>query len=288
MITFLKHRLIHNTKIKKLYNSLQWGKHIFSDWFNTYIFKKTILFDTPFGFKMISRNYLANRMMMNGSFETAEIELIKETLSNTNVFVDVGANIGLYTCLAGSLGKHVIAVEPQAQNLECLCANINNNGWQNIEVFPIGLSHKPDLLTLYGASGPSASLVKGWAGYSPQFNKTIPVNTLDNVLSNRFQGKKIFIKIDVEGAEYDVLKGALNTLAMSPRPTWFIEICLNEFHPGELNKNYAATFELFWQHSYEARLANKEGRVVTPIDIKNWVTRGNTDTNEFNYVFIPK
>ena len=288
MLTSIKSNLRRYPKTKKVYESLRWKKHICSDWLHTYIFKKTTQHDTPFGFKMISRNYIANRSMMDGTFETDEIELIQKNLLNADVFVDVGANIGFYTCLARSLGKYVVAIEPQSQNLNCLYANLKNNNWQDTEVFRLGLSNKPDLLTLYGASGPSASLVSGWAGYSKRFKRIIPVNTLDTLLGDRFSGKKLFIKIDVEGAEYNVIRGALKTLSLSSRPTWFIEICLSEFHPGEMNPNYEATFNLFWQHGYEVRIANKEVTLVTPNDIRSCVANKCSIINNFNYIFIPK
>jgi FkbM family methyltransferase len=272
----------------KTYRVYQWKKHILSDWLNTYIFTRSREFNTPFGFKMIARNYIANRMMMNGIFETEEVELVKTNLSHADIFIDVGANIGFYTCIARSLGKYVVAIEPQYHNLECLYANLVNNNWYDTEVFPFGLSDKPGLITLYGASGPSASIVSGWAGYSSRFKKIIPVNTIDALLGNRFNGKHLFIKIDVEGAEYHVLCGGIKTLCTSPRPTWLIEICLNEFHPGEVNPNYEATFDLFWRHGYEARMANKECSLVTPSDIEKWVA-GNCSANaNLNYLFIPK
>lgn len=280
---FRKHPQLIDT-----YNALKWRKHIFSDFCNTYIFKSKKEFCTPYGFKLVSRNFIANRMMFQGTYETDEINIVKEHLYSADVFVDVGANIGFYTCLACSLSKHVVAFEPQPQNLECLYASMNSNGWSDIEIFPLGLSHSPGLLTLYGASGPSASLVKGWAGFSERFKNIIPVNTMDNILGNRFEGKKLFIKIDVEGAEYGVLQGAVKTLAMSPRPTWFIEVCLSEFHPRKLNPNYAATFNMFWQYGYEVRLANKEGRLITLPDIQNWLVDKKTNMREFNYLFIPK
>lgn len=288
MLNFIKHQLGRHPKIKETYHALHWKQHIWSDWLNTYIFKKNVQYDTPFGFKMITRNYIANRMMMKATFETDEIELIKENLSNAEVFVDVGANIGLYTCIARALGKYVIAIEPQPQNLSCLYANLKINNWQDTEVFPLGLSSKPGMLILYGASGPSASLISGWAGYSSRYQRVIPVNTLDTLLSERFSGKKLFIKIDVEGAEYNVLGGALKTLSISPKPNWFVEICLNEFHPGGINHNYEATFDLFWRHGYEARIANKEAALVTAKDIKSWGTNKRPGMRNFNYLFIPK
>jgi FkbM family methyltransferase len=279
--------LTNHPELKKAYNSITWKKHIFSDWCNTHVFKSKRKVATPHGFKLVSKNFIANRMMLRGAFETEELKIIKAHLQTAEVFVDVGANIGYYSCLARSLSKQVVAFEPQPQNLECLAASLLDNGWSDTEVFPLGLSHRPGLLTLYGASGPSASLVKGWAGYPERFQMVIPVNTMDNVLGDRFSGKKLFIKIDVEGAEYGVLRGALKTLAFSPRPTWCIEICLNEFHPGSLNPNFAATFELFWQHGYEARLANSQGTLITPTDLQKWLAKGKTGMSEFNYLFIP-
>ena len=68
---------------------------------------------TPHGFRLVG-----NRAMQDGTFEAEETALVKQYLGNAEVFVDVGANIGFYTCLARSLGKHTIAVEPLAQNLD--------------------------------------------------------------------------------------------------------------------------------------------------------------------------
>jgi FkbM family methyltransferase len=290
MLKSIKNKLFGKyPDLNKIYYAIMLKTLIFSDWCHMYIFKTKKKVTTPFGFTLVSRNYIGNRTMLDGTFETAGADIIKSHLHKAEVFVDVGANIGYYTCLARSLSKYVLAFEPQPQNLECLYASLSSNGWSDTEVFPLGLSHTPGLLTLYGASGPSASLVKGWSGYSERFRRIISVNTMDNVLGDRFDGKKLFIKIDVEGAEYDVLRGATKIITMSPRPTWFIEICLSEFHPGGLNPNYEATFKLFWQHGYEVRMANTENKIVTAADIRNWLIDNKTKIGGFNhnYLFIP-
>lgn len=49
------------------------------------------------------------------------------------------ANIGWYTCLAHSVGKRVIAVEPQRQNLDCLYASLRANRCTDTEVYPLGV-----------------------------------------------------------------------------------------------------------------------------------------------------
>ena len=209
------------------------------------------------GIRMNGLSHSANKQMSKGIYEAEEIEVIKKALSGAEVFVDAGANIGFYSCIACSLGKYVVAIEPQPKNLRCLYANLKDNNWQNCaEVWPIGLYSRAGLLELYNspwvaAPWAVASLVRGWYGQT-KCKRIIPVHTLDAILGNRFRGKKLVIKIDVEGAEYDVLLGAVNTLRMSPRPTWMVEIS-NEFHPGNVNPNYQATFDLFKQHGYSVR-----------------------------------
>jgi FkbM family methyltransferase len=285
MLKRLKLRLRRYPALVGLHRSL--GPGIVSDWWNTFFPKRKKAILTPLGFKLVSNNYVANRAMQAGTFEVEETEIIRRHLSSAEVFVDVGANIGLYTCLARSEGKHAIAVEPQPRNLECLYASLSLNGWTDTEVYPLALGDRCGLVTLYGASGPSASLLAGWAAYSKRFRQTIPLTTLDNLVGNRLDGKKLLIKIDVEGAEFDVLKGAQRILTTLPRPTWVVEACLNEFHPAGLNPDYSATFEMFWIHGYEARTADRQNRLITPADVRDWVAAKRSGLQVINYIFTP-
>ncbi len=286
VLKHIKLRLKRYRPLVACYRLLKSGA-IASDWWYTRFSKRRKAVLTPSGFKLVSRNYAANRAMQSGTFEVEETEIIRHHLNSAEVFVDVGANIGLYTCMARSEGKYAIAIEPQPQNLECLYAGLSLNGWTDTEVYPLGLGDKYGVVTLYGASGTGASLLSGWATYSSRFQQTIPLTTLDTLLSNRFDGKKLLVKIDVEGAEYGVLKGAGRTLKMLPRPTWMIEICLNEFHPAGLNPNYFATFEMFWSHGYEIRTADHENRLITPMDVRDWIAAKRSSLSGFNYVFTP-
>lgn len=226
--------------------------------------------------------------MAESKFETTEMNILRQLIEKSDVFVDVGANIGYYTCLACSFGKKVLAFEPQHHNLLCLLSNIQTNNFTSLaEIFPMGLGETPGILTLYGASGPSASLINGWAGYSNKFKKLIPINTLDTMLSERFLSHAVSIKIDVEGAEFYVLKGAIHTLNRKIKPTWFLEICLDQFHPDALNKNFLETFQLFFDSGYDAFIADKEKTAVSIEDVKVWVKNRSTGHSEFNYVFVP-
>ncbi len=260
---------------------------MFKDWWGTRVWTRTTEVTTPLGFKFTSGFHPAYRLMRAGTFEVEETSLISRLLPRVDVFVDVGANLGYYTCLALQAGKPVIAFEPQQQNLRCLFQTLTANGWQNrAEVFPIALSDAVGLSTLYGATGPSASLLRDWAGYSPRFRQVVPVSTLDTILTGRFSGKRLFVKIDVEGAEYQVLKGASAVLTREPKPVWLLEICLQDFHPAGRNPDFQSIFDLFWENGYSAFTATDHPRVVTRREVADWVGKGTAGSDSWNYLFV--
>lgn len=235
---------------------------------------------TPYGFRLIG-----NQAMQTGTFEQEETKLIEKMLVDVDVFVDVGANIGFYTCMARSKGVHTVAVEPLTQNLDYLYANLYENSWNDVEVYPLGLAPNPGLANLYGG-GTGASLLEGWAGTSPLLRRTIALSTLDIVLDERFIGKKLLIKVDVEGAEYELLQGAISTLSLTPTPIWIMEIGLAEHHPSGFNRNYAKTFDVFWKYGYKSWTANNRRQAVTPVSIEECVRLRRTRFGTHNYLFM--
>ena len=265
---------------------LNWKFHLFIDLLGTKIWTRTSEVMTPYGFKLISGLHPAYKLMRAGQFEIVETEILLKLFPGIDVFIDIGANLGYYTCLALKCKKQVLAFEPQQQNLECLYRNLSVNGWQDLaEIFPLALSENHGLLTLYGASGPSASLVKNWAGYSPVFKKYIAVSTLDKILLGRFKGARLLIKIDVEGAEFDVLKGSIEVLSFEPKPIWLVEICLGEFHPAGQNPDFLKIFNLFWDYGYQAYTATSTPKLVTREEVMKWLERNYSSYKTFNYVF---
>jgi FkbM family methyltransferase len=242
---------------------------------------------TPYGFVLCgSATSMHHEAMRNGEFEPEETSLLLERLAASEVFVDVGANIGFYTCLARHAGKAVVAIEPQTKNLKMLYRNLLANNYDDVEVFPMGVARAPGLVKLYGPSGTGASMIAGWAHQHDGYSSMMPLTTLDYLLSDRFVGQKLLIKIDVEGAEQEVLQGAEKLLRRTPQPVWMLEICLNEYHPDGMNPNYEATFETFWRHGYVARVADSKAMAVTREDVRRWVRAGRTETGAINYLFF--
>lgn len=247
--------------------------------------RSTKLKMTPYGFNLKGTNSIHHIAMQEGMFEADEVKLFRNIFENSDVFVDVGANIGFYSCLARQAKLHVVAVEPLQKNLKYLYANILANEWDKVEIFPVGLAEHPGVATLFGGSSTGASLIGSWAGASRMFRQNIALSTLDILLGNRFDGKRIFIKMDVEGAEYPALLGAECVMNMRPKPTWVIEICLNEYHPDGVNPNFQDIFNLFWRYGYEARTADQSNKIIKLEDIDRWIKYGRCDSGTINYKF---
>ncbi|KAB2965502.1 MAG: FkbM family methyltransferase [Thermoanaerobaculia bacterium] len=262
-----------------------WALHRWRDWAATHVFRGSRIVDTPHGFQLMAGRAPAQRAMQGGSFETAETEIVRSLLANTDVFVDVGANIGYYVCLAGRAGVQVIAFEPQPQNLSLLYANIRLNRLERIEVFPLGLGAEAGLVELFGSSGPSASILRDWAGYSPRYRQTIPIHALDDVIGERLRDRRVLVKIDVEGYEFEVLRGAGGLLRSDPRPTWLVEIFLGEYHPAGRNPHYEETFALFFDAGYRAFSADGRRIEVTRSEVSDWFRANHSPLGSANFLF---
>ncbi|NDC62710.1 MAG: FkbM family methyltransferase [Planctomycetia bacterium] len=220
-------------------------------------FRSTAPRPTPYGFRLTG-----HEAMMAGTFEPGETALMQGLLAGTEIFVNVGANVGYYVCHALHAGCHAVAFEPLRSNADYLMRNIAANGWdERAEVFPIAISDRPGIVELFGA-GTGASLIPGWAGAPMSGGQLTPANTLDNVLAGRCRGKRCLILMDVEGFEDKAVAGAVLLLRQEPRPTWVVEIqepraaWLKELDgrgaEEVINPNFESTFRRFWDQGYEA------------------------------------
>lgn len=238
---------------------------------------------TPLGFK-----FSGNPVMERGQHESEETAILKKYLKDTDVFINIGANIGYYCCLVRGMGKEVIAFEPIEMNLRYLYANLKANGWDDVEVFPLALSNKIGLIEIYGG-GTGASLIRGWAHTPVTTSRLVPCSTLDQVLGNRLQGKRCFFLIDVEGAEKFLLEGAGNHLQMAPAPIWLVEVSINEHQPDgvKINPHLLATFQRFWDCGYVARTANVDFVEVRQQDLLRICEGGEDTLRTHNFLFLP-
>jgi FkbM family methyltransferase len=215
---------------------------------------------------------------------SGELERMAQLLRGCEVFIDVGANIGLYALLAATLHKRVVALEPHPGNLRCLLEGVAHNRVDGVEVLPVAVGRSMGVATLHGG-GEGASLLAGWGGIASNYSQRTPVTTLDEVLGGRFEGRKLLVKIDVEGAELDVLRGAAGLLARKPAPAFLVEVGLTENFGGKLNPHFAEVFALFFQAGYRAAPLEAPERPVTATIVAAWVAAGKVEGGHLNYLF---
>jgi FkbM family methyltransferase len=145
-----------------------------------------------------------------------EFEHLEQFLTPGGVFLDVGANIGIYTLKAAQFfrttgGGIVLAYEPLAEMLVELNRNIAINCFENIKVRDYCLGARPASSELWvNFNRPSSAGLVGHDQAAARVHTRI--RPLDDVFPHENLNRLDYIKIDVEGAEALVLAGALKTL----------------------------------------------------------------------------
>ena len=268
--------------------NLRYAKFNLRDIYDTYVARPRPLQATPLGFIFGGSSSRHHAAMREGIFEPLEVALLTALFPHTDRFIDIGANVGYFTCLARHCGKPALAVEPMPRNLSALFINLEANGWHDTEVQPLAASNHVGIQTLFGASSTGASLIDRWAGAPSLFRRTICVSTLDNIVGSRFTAERLMIKIDVEGHEHSALQGSRSLLDRACAPVWLIELTFHEYHPGGNNPTFQSCFELFFSRLYRAFLLGPDGLAeITLRDVKGWVGAGRTSSASVNYLFVP-
>lgn len=140
-----------------------------------------------------------------GLHEFQDMAFVLHLLREGDLFVDVGANIGSYTILAGAAGARCVAIEPIRSAFEHLLRNINLNGLQDsVDARNIGAgSHRGMLKFTTGLD--TVNHVAAESDAADGGLAEVEVDTLDSVAAGL---RPLLIKIDVEGFESEVLAGA--------------------------------------------------------------------------------
>ena len=208
--------------IIRLSSQINAGRYFIDKLTNAILHKKKIVKHKNLKFSF----YVPNRLnfFRVDTFSSKEPETLEwiDTFKKKSVFWDIGANIGLYSCYAVKRADcQVYAFEPSVFNLELLAKNIYLNSLSNkiaIISFPLfdNLAVRPFYMT-----------TKEWGGAQSNFGES--VNYEGSLMSSIFKYKTVgmsidqavsllnlakpnYIKMDVDGIEHLILKGATNTL----------------------------------------------------------------------------
>lgn len=192
------------------------------------------------------------------SMVSHEDDIVEQFSPKTgDIVIDVGAAFGFYTILAskkvGQAGK-VVAIEAQPNIFDMLNRNIKLNKLTNIISLTYALYSKKTTLKLYN----TYSVMQERAGQS---YIEVSADTLDNLLSQARIKEVNWIKIDVEGAEYEVLKGATQILSASKSISILVEVHGKDTYEPVMellrSNNFKVEFEKMNENGEKHVLARK-------------------------------
>jgi len=137
-----------------------------------------------------------------------------EGFKKTDVVFDIGANVGAYSLIMAHYAQKVFAVEPSVFTFGTLIKNIHTNKASNIIPLNIALSQKSELLNFAYSSVELGSSSHGLEGtvLNEAFKQSILAFSLDNLVDEFNIGVVHHVKLDVDGIEFEILKGARKVL----------------------------------------------------------------------------
>lgn len=193
-----------------------------------------------------------------GVYERQKRRLIQAYLPSDGVFIDIGANRGDFSLMAARLmgdSGQVVAIEPAPSNLHDLRRTVAVNNLTNIEVLSCALWEGIGTGTL------SLSDHSGWHSLTPRADLNpidqidVPLTTLDSVIQELSLDRVDVVKIDVEGAEVQVLHGAANILRQY-RPVVVMDI--------DSQRTAADYAEVLQQEGYQVQASGRKDLTAIP------------------------
>ena len=195
--------------------------------------------------------------------ERSLTELFDRVIRPTDVIFDVGANLGLHTLTFSRLAKEVVAFEPNPSLIPNLRKTIAN--LQNATLCDVCLTSEDGTVQFHISEWDHMlSSLSNWSG-QPTRTIDVPGRSLDSLLSTGSIPKPDVLKVDVEGAELMVFRGAERLLSQtdSPRAIIFEELNSSSRKLGIADGEAA---EFLKAKGYTLYLITEEGPVPLPTE----------------------
>lgn len=204
-----------------------------------------------------------------GLYEYCDCAFLLHLLRPSDLFVDIGANVGVYTVLAsGVIGAHTISIEPIPLTYAKLTSNIHiNNITDRVTSYNIGLGRANDTLRFTADLDCYNHVVIDSTVCGRMIE--VPVRTLVEVLERRLP---TLIKIDVEGWEAEVLAGAEAALGHQSLLGLIVEMNSGE---KDLSPNERVVHNCLTNHGFRPYTYEPFMRRLSSLTTKN-INGGNT------------
>lgn len=236
------------------------------------VWKKPIIVDVNGRrrFKIICDSKFSSLVYYNRLPDWDEMNFLLRFLREGDGFVDIGANVGFYSILASTVVKaaDIHAIEANPSNFSVLADQFVLNGMKGVHLHPVAVSSSEGTVRFSAAERETGAISREPGGFS------VPCRTMDNLLGAAFRAEIVVAKMDVEGAETEVLRGAPGLLARKTIPVWLFELSENNLKRG--GSSCDELLAIFAQHGYRFYAWDEDSRKLvqaTPHgkDIANWI-----------------
>ncbi|NEU06792.1 FkbM family methyltransferase [Flavihumibacter sp. R14] len=159
-------------------------------------------------------NYIDRVVLKEGYYESEILECVLSKINPDDVFWDIGANIGLHSITLNHLRKDVqiFAFEPFPSTMNCLLVNAELNQ-APVNKVAVGLSGRSNLSTIHSIKGNSGmTTIIPWHEFKFDDKVCIATYSIDDLVQQHCMPEPSIIKIDTEGSELDIIRGAQKLL----------------------------------------------------------------------------
>ena len=199
------------------------------------------------------QNELSRCVFVTGRYEPNEFYFLARILKPGMTFVDVGANVGLYSLFAsrkvGDNGQ-VLAIEPSSRECERLLRNVRVNSVSNIRLVRKAVSDSSgyaDLLVAADVRSGHNTLGALTSDTPLAMTEKVPTERLDAIVSQEHLSRLDIMKLDIEGAEFKALQGAAEVIERF-RPILLLECADSAL--GHQGSSSTQVWEFLHQRQY--------------------------------------
>ena len=209
-----------------------------------------------------AKEFIQSRVLYQGLWEKELTILLSKELRTGDVFYDIGANVGYFSCLAAQCGvTEIVAFEPDPLVCSILRTNIALNGFENaVSVCQCALSDEAGPISFQRGSDSAFSGFGDWQMRTVAEVTRVEATTLDEFAISGDRPMPTVLKIDVEGWEERVLVGSSGLISAHPPRLIVFEAPASE--TGQLNAFRLRDY--FFDHGYQIEhLRRADGTIGT-------------------------
>ena len=175
---------------------------------------------------------IGKELIEKGMRERFSVACMKKILRPDMNVIDLGANIGFYAFIEAGVVNHVHAVEPVKYNFDLLQKNIGLNRFKNITTYRLAIGGTTGITKIYTSNRCNWATIVDERHRTPDYSERwnrfkkgseiVPICKLDDFVDKYQIGKVDLLRMDVEGAEVEIIGGGLETIKHMPKNSYLV------------------------------------------------------------------